>query len=155
MPYSLPSILEQKLQGYAVRTSNLELVKTLGADKVIDYTTEDFSSNGKTYDVIFEAVNKSSFTACMKMLKKDGTYINVTEPLPNARMLWTQLMTSMKLILSRNSPQTPEALNFLKELVESGKLKVVVDRTYASDDIVEAHRYVEKGHKKGNVVITW
>jgi NADPH:quinone reductase-like Zn-dependent oxidoreductase len=130
------------------------LVKSLGAEKVIDYTTEDFSSIGDRYDVIFEAVNKSSFTDCMKLLKKDGTYINVTEPLPNARMLWTQITTRKKLLLSRNSPETAEALNFLKDLVESGKLKVVIDRTYTFADIVEAHRYVEKGHKKGNVVIT-
>ncbi|NWQ42731.1 NAD(P)-dependent alcohol dehydrogenase [Bacillus sp. EB106-08-02-XG196] len=135
-------------------TTNVELVKSLGADKVIDYTTEDFSSNGETYDVIFEAVNKSSFTDCMKLLKKDGTYINVTEPLPSARMLWTQLTTRKKLILSRNSPETPEALNFLKELVESRKLKVVIDRIYPFDEIVEAHQYVGEGHKKGNVVIT-
>ena len=135
-------------------TSNLELVKSLGADKVIDYTKEDFSRNSETYDVIFEAVNKSSFTDCMKLLKKDGTYINVTEPLPNARMLWTQLTTSKKLILSRNSPETPEALNFLKELVENGSVKVVIDRNYRLEEIVEAHRYVEQGHKKGNVVIT-
>ncbi|WHX98418.1 NAD(P)-dependent alcohol dehydrogenase [Neobacillus sp. DY30] len=135
-------------------SSNLELVKSLGADKVIDYTKEDFSSKGETYDVIFEAVNKSQFTDCMKMLKKDGVYINITEPLPNARMLWTQLTTSKKLILSRNSPETADALNYLKELVGSGKLKVVIDRYYTFDEIVEAHRYVEKGHKKGNVVIT-
>lgn len=135
-------------------TTNLELVRSLGANKVIDYTKEDFCSNGETYDVIFEAVNKSSFTDCMKLLKKDGTYINITEPLPNARMLWTQLTTSKKLILSRNSPETAEALNYLKELVESGKLKVVIDRSYTLDEIVEAHGYVEKGHKKGNVVIT-
>jgi NADPH:quinone reductase-like Zn-dependent oxidoreductase len=135
-------------------TSNLALVKSLGADQVIDYTTEDFSSNSETYDVIFEAVNKSSFTNCMKLLKKDGTYINVTEPLPSARMLWTQLTTSKKLILSRNSPETAEALNFLKELVEHGSVKVVIDRNYRFEEIVEAHRYVEQGHKKGNVVIT-
>lgn len=135
-------------------TSNVELVKSLGADKVIDYTTEDFSSNGETYDVIFEAVNKSSFTDCMKLLKRDGTYINVTEPLPSARMLWTQLTTRKKLILSRNSPETAEALNFLKELVENGSVKVVIDRNYAFEEIVEAHRYVEQGHKKGNIVIT-
>ncbi|MEH6995908.1 NAD(P)-dependent alcohol dehydrogenase [Neobacillus drentensis] len=135
-------------------TSNLELVKSLGADKVIDYTKGDFSSNSETYDVIFEAVNKSFFTDCMKLLKKDGTYINVTEPLPSARMLWTQLTTSKKLILSRNSPETAEALNFLKELVENGSVKVVIDRNYRFEEIVEAHSYVEQGHKKGNVVIT-
>ncbi|PFN76545.1 NAD(P)-dependent alcohol dehydrogenase [Bacillus sp. AFS076308] len=134
-------------------TTNLELVKSLGADKVIDYTAEDFSSTDETYDVIFEAVNKSSFSACMKLLKKDGTYINITEPLPSVRMLWTQLTSGKKILLSRNSPETSEALNFLKELVEAGKLKVVIDRSYEFKEIVEAHRYVEKGHKKGNVVI--
>ncbi|WP_264740581.1 NAD(P)-dependent alcohol dehydrogenase [Cytobacillus firmus] len=134
-------------------TTNLELVKSLGADKVIDYTAEDFSSTGETYDVIFEAVNKSPFSACMKLLKNKGTYINVTEPLPSAQMLWTKLTGSKKLLLSRNSPETSESLNFLKELVEMGKLKVVIDRYYSFDEIVEAHRYVEKGHKKGNVVI--
>ncbi|MFP3122335.1 NAD(P)-dependent alcohol dehydrogenase [Ectobacillus funiculus] len=135
-------------------TANVELVKSLGADKVIDYTAEDFSSKGETYDVIFEAVDKSSFSACMKSLKKDGTYINVTVPLPGARMLWTKLTSSKKLILGQNSPENSEALNFLKELVEAGKLKVVIDRYYTFEEIVEAHRYVEKGHKKGNVVIT-
>ncbi|USK35465.1 NAD(P)-dependent alcohol dehydrogenase [Bacillus sp. F19] len=135
-------------------TANLELVKSLGADQVIDYTREDFSSKGETYDVIFEAVGKSSFSACMKSLKKDGTYLSVTVPLPGFRMLWTKLTSSKKLILSQNSPENSEALNFLKELVEAGKLIVVIDRYYAFEEIVCAHRYVEKGHKKGNVVIT-
>jgi NADPH:quinone reductase-like Zn-dependent oxidoreductase len=134
-------------------TSNLEMVKSLGADKVIDYTAEDFSSTGETYDVIFEAVNKSSSSACMKSLKKCCIFINTTEVLPDISMLWTKLTSSKKLLLSRNSPETSEALNFLKELVERGKLKVVIDRYYEFDEIVEAHRYVEKGHKKGNVVI--
>ncbi|MFE4349758.1 NAD(P)-dependent alcohol dehydrogenase [Peribacillus butanolivorans] len=135
-------------------TTNLELVKSLGADQVIDYAREDFSSKGETYDVIFEAVDKSSYSACMKSLKKDGTYINVTVPLPGVRMLWTKLTSNRKLILGQNSPENSEALNFLKELVETGMLKVVIDRYYAFEEIVEAHRYVEKGHKKGNVVIT-
>ncbi|MEY8350970.1 NAD(P)-dependent alcohol dehydrogenase [Bacillus cereus] len=132
---------------------NVELVKSLGADKVIDYTTKDFSTTDETYDVIFEAVNKSSFSDCIKLLKKDGTYINVVEPLPSVRMLWTKVTSSKKLILGRNSSETSEALDFLKELVETGKVKAVIDRCYALEEIVEAHRYVEKGHKKGNVVI--
>ncbi|MGX6445704.1 NAD(P)-dependent alcohol dehydrogenase [Neobacillus sp. K501] len=132
---------------------NVDLVTSLGADKVIDYTAEDFSSSSETYDVIFEAVDKSSFSACMKSLKKGGTYVNVTVPLPNARMVWTKLTSGKKLILSQNSPETSEALESLKDLVESGKLKVVIDRSYEFEEIVEAHRYVEKGHKKGNVVI--
>jgi NADPH:quinone reductase-like Zn-dependent oxidoreductase len=134
-------------------TANVDLVKSLGADKVIDYTAEDFSRSGESYDVIFEAVNKSSFSACMKSLKKDGTYINITEPLPSFEMIWTNITSRKKLVLSRNSPETPEALDFLKELVEKGKMKVVIDRSYAFEEIIEAHRYVEKGHKKGNVVI--
>jgi NADPH:quinone reductase-like Zn-dependent oxidoreductase len=135
-------------------TTNVDLVKSLGADKVIDYTAEDFSSQGVRYDVIFEAVDKSSFSTCMKSLKKDGTYINVTVPLPDVRMLWTKLTSSRKLILSRNSPENFEALDFLKERIEEGKLKVVIDRVYAFEEIVDAHRYVEQGHKKGNVIIT-
>lgn len=135
-------------------TSNLEMVKSLGADKVIDYTKEDFTKCGEKYDVIFEAVDKSSFSACVKALKIDGTYINVTTPLPSMRMLWTKLTSSKKLVTGQNSPETAEDLNFLKELVEAGVIKVVIDRSYTLEQIVEAHNYVDKGHKKGNVVIT-
>lgn len=134
-------------------TRNVQLVKSLGADQVIDYTAQDFSGIDEAYDVIFEAVNKSSFSACMKVLKKDGIYINVTEPLPSVEMLWTKLTSKKKILLSRNSPETAEALNFLKELVEMGKLKIVIDRYYDFDEIIEAHKYVEKGHKRGNVVV--
>jgi NADPH:quinone reductase-like Zn-dependent oxidoreductase len=134
-------------------TTNLELVRSLGADEVIDYTKEDFSSTGETYDVIFEAVGKSSLSACMKSLKKDGTYINIAG-LPGVGMLWTKMTSKKKLILGQNSPETAEALNFLKALVEDGKLKVVIDRGYTFEQIVEAHMYVDQGHKKGNVVIT-
>ncbi|WP_394232010.1 NAD(P)-dependent alcohol dehydrogenase [Niallia oryzisoli] len=135
-------------------TSNLEWVKSLGADQVIDYTMEDFSSAEESYTIIFEAVNKSSFSACNRSLKKGGTYINITEPLPTIHMLWTTFSNRKKIIMSQNAPETPEALNFLKEIIESGKLNVVIDRTYSFEKIVEAHQYVEKGHKKGNVVIT-
>jgi NADPH:quinone reductase-like Zn-dependent oxidoreductase len=135
-------------------TANLELVRSLGADKVIDYTTEDFSKNGEIYDVIFVAVDKSSFSACMKSLKKDGIYLNVTTPLPSIQMLWTKMTSNKKLMLGENPPESAEDLAFLKELVEAGKLKPVIDRRYRLEQIVEAHRYVDKGHKKGNVVIT-
>jgi NADPH:quinone reductase-like Zn-dependent oxidoreductase len=135
-------------------TTNLELVKSLGADKVIDYTVEDFSTKGEMYDVILEAVDKSSFSACMKVLKEDGIYLNVTVPVPGIRMLWTKLTSSKKLMLGENLPKSAEDLIFLKELVEAGKLKPVIDRYYPLEQIVEAHRYVDKGHKKGNVVIT-
>ena len=128
-------------------SSNLEWVKSLGADKAIDYTASDFSTIDGAYDVIFEAVNKSAFSDCMKLLKADGTYINIVEPLPSAQMLWTKLTSRKKLILSQNAPETSEALNFLKELVENGKIKVVIDRQYNFAEIIEAHIYVEKGIK--------
>jgi NADPH:quinone reductase-like Zn-dependent oxidoreductase len=134
--------------------TNVELVKSLGADKVIDYTAEDFSNNGETYDVIFEAIDKSSFSACMKSLKKEGIYLNVTTPLPSIQMLWTKMTSSKKLFLGENPPEKAEDLALLKELVEAGKIKPVIDRGYPLERIVEAHRYVDKGHKKGNVVIT-
>ena len=85
-------------------TANLELVKTLGADKVIDYTQEDFSETGETYDVIFEAVDKSSFSACMKALKDGGTYLNVTTPFPSLQMIWTKMRTNKKIMLGENPP---------------------------------------------------
>ena len=135
-------------------TANLDMVKSLGADKVIDYTVEDFSTNGETYDVIFEAVDKSSFSACMRSLKQDGVYLNITAPLPGMRMLWTQLTSSKKIILSQNSPEHAEALIFLKAIVEAEKIKPVIDRRYPLEQIVEAQKYIDKGHKKGNVVIT-
>ncbi len=135
-------------------TTNLEMVKSLGADKVIDYTKEDFTQSGETYDVIFDAVDKSSFSACMRSLKEEGIYLNATVPLPSIQMLWAKMTTSKKVMLGENVPEKAEDLTFLKELVEAGKIKPVIDRSYPLEQIVEAHRYVDKGHKKGNVVIT-
>ena len=135
-------------------TTNLELVKSLGADKVIDYTKEDFTKNGETYDVIFDTVGKSSFSGCMRSLKKEGIYLHaVATPAVMLRMRWASMMSSKKLIGGTAIPDT-ENLIFLKELVEAGKIKPVIDRRYPLEQIVEAHRYVDKGHKKGNVVIT-
>ena len=135
-------------------TTNLEMVKSLGADKVIDYTKEDFAQSGETYDVIFETVDKSSFSACMKSLKKKGIYLNITVPLPGIRMLWTKMTSSKRLMLGENVPEKAEYLIFIKELVEAGKIKPVIDRRYPFEQIAEAHRYVDTGRKKGNVVIT-
>ena len=135
-------------------TANLELAKSLGADKVIDYTVEDFSTQSETYDVVIEAVNKSSFSACMRVLKEDGIYVNVTEPLPSFQMLWVKMRSNKRVMLGENAPERTDDLIFIKELVETEKLKPVIDRSYPINQIVEAHRYVEKGHKKGNVVLT-
>ena len=135
-------------------TTNIELVKSLGADKVIDYTREDFTQSGETYDVVFDAVGKSSFSGCMRSLKKEGFYLQtVAAPALSVRMQWTSMTSSKKLIGGTASGKT-EDLIFLRELIEAGKIKSVVDRRYPLEQIAEAHRYVDKGHKKGNVVIT-
>ena len=135
-------------------TRNLELVKSLGADTVIDYTKDDFTKNGETYDVIFDTVGKSPFSGCMRSLKKEGTYLHaVVTPALGVRMRWNSMMTGKKLIGGLAAPET-ENLIYLKECVEAGKIKPVIDRRYPLEQLVEAHRYVDKGHKKGNVVIT-
>jgi NADPH:quinone reductase-like Zn-dependent oxidoreductase len=135
-------------------TTNLEMVKSLGADKVIDYTKEDFTESGETYDVVFDAVRKTSFSRCKSSLKKKGFYLSTDMGLALIlQMLWTSIIGNKK-VISGVASHTSEDLVFLKELIEAGKLKPVIDRRYPLEQIVEAHRYVETGHKKGNVVIT-
>lgn len=135
-------------------TSNLELVKYLGADKVIDYTAANFTKNFEIYDVIFIAVDKLSFSTCMRFLKEEGTYLNVTTPVKSIPMLWTSMTSNQKLMIGEKPSEKADDLIFLKELVEKGKITPVIDRRYPLEQIVEAHRYVDQGHKKGNVVIT-
>jgi NADPH:quinone reductase-like Zn-dependent oxidoreductase len=140
-------------------TANLEMVKSLGADKVIDYTQEDFSKSGETYDIIFDAVSKSSFSRCKGSLTQKGVYLSTVPALPILlQMLWTSKIGSKKAVFSATGLRpVPERQIFLKELIElieAGKVKTVIDRRYPFEQIAEAHRYVEKGHKKGNVVIT-
>jgi len=135
-------------------TTKLELVKSLGADKVIDYTKEDFTKNGRTYDIIFDTVGKSPVSGCRRSLKKNGFYLFTTFGLPKlVQILWLS-MTSSKRVFMGTLKGRAEDLIFLKELIEAGKIKPVIDRRYPLEQIVEAHRYVDKGHKKGNVVIT-
>lgn len=139
--------------------TNLELVKSLGADKVIDYTIEDFSKNGETYDIIFDAVGKSSFSSCKKSLKPSGIYLStVLTAGIMFNMLWTSIFGSKKAKITfaglRPAKEKSKDLIFLKELAESGIIEPVIDRSYPLDHVVEAHSYVDKGHKKGNVVLT-
>ena len=115
-------------------TSNVELVKSLGANKVIDYTKEDFTQSGEFYDIIFNAVGKKKIKLqCKKALAKNGKHITVDDGSPTLHI---------------------EDLIFLNGLIEKGQIKAVIDRCYLLDQIVEAHRYVDQGHKKGNVIIT-
>lgn len=135
-------------------TTNLELVKSLGADAVIDYTQEDFTQNGETWDVILETVGKRSFSACKKALKKDGLCLLVAAGLPEfLNVLWTAIIGGKKAI-GGVSPERKEDLRFLKSLIEAGDLKPVIDKHYPFEQLPEAHRYAEKGHKKGNVAVS-
>lgn len=136
-------------------TTNLEMVESLGADEVIDYTEEDFTERGETYDIIFDTVGKSPFSDCVRSLKQDGFYLRAFHvgPSPIVWGLWTS-MTSGKKVVGGTAVENAEDLLFLKGLIEAGKIRPVVDRRYPLERIVDAHRYVERGHKKGNVIIT-
>jgi len=135
-------------------TANLELVQSLGADKVIDYTREDFVKNGQTYDIVFDAVAKRTFSECRSSLNQKGIYLSTVLTIPLLmQMLWTSMIGSKKARFAI-PPLRIEDLNFLKDLIEAGKVKSVIDRCYPLSQTAEAHSYVEKGHKKGNVVIT-
>jgi NADPH:quinone reductase-like Zn-dependent oxidoreductase len=130
------------------------LVKSLGADKVIDYTKEDFTSNGETYDIVFDAIGASSFSRCKGSLKQGGIYLLSVPTLAILfQMLWTSMIGDKKAVLGVPAGST-EDLAFLKELLEAGKLRPVIDRRYPLEQIAEAHQYVDTGRKKGNVVIT-
>lgn len=136
-------------------TANLELVKSLGADHVIDYTREDFTKNHDSYDIIFDTVGKSSFSRSKQALKQDGLFLTIEMTFDILwQMLWTKFSRKKAILGLAGLNQEKEQLMFLKELVESGKLKPVTDRSYPLSDIAEAHRYVDTGRKKGNVVIT-
>lgn len=134
-------------------TANVELVRSLGADRVIDYTQEDFTRNGEMYDVVFDAAGKTTFAQCEGSLKANGYYLSTVMVLPEIEGLWLSLTTGKKAI-GGTAPTQAEPLAFLKELFEAGRLKPVIDRCYPLEQMVEAHRYVDQGHKRGNVVIT-
>lgn len=134
-------------------SANIALVQSIGADKVIDYTKEDFTQNGEIYDVIFDTVNAISVSRSLKSLSKNGIMIlsaaGMSEMLQD---LWIS-MTSNKKVMTGVISHTGKDIVFLKGLIEAGQLKPVIDKTYSLEQIAEAHAYVEKGHKKGNVAI--
>jgi NADPH:quinone reductase-like Zn-dependent oxidoreductase len=135
-------------------TKNLEIVKSLGADRVIDYTQEDFTKNGQTYDVIFDAVGKHSFRRCKGSLKRGGSYL-ATDGFRNLMLaLWTSRFGDKKVIFKIPPRYTKKDVLFLKEIIEAGKYRAVIDRCYPLEDVVEASRYVETEQKIGNVVLT-
>ena len=135
-------------------TPRLEFVKALGADKVIDYTREDFTKNGETYDLIFDILGKSSFSKCQNSLQPNGIYLLASF---KTRQLFQMLRTSKttgKKVICALSSENRKDLIFIKELVEAGKIKSIIDKCYPLEQTAEAHRYVEKGCKAGSVIIT-
>ncbi|MBF2707863.1 NAD(P)-dependent alcohol dehydrogenase [Flavobacterium soyangense] len=137
-------------------TSNIDLVKSIGADKVMDYTKEDFTKNGKTYDVIFDTVNKIVISESVKSLNVNGKLILSAAGISEMfHGLFVSMTSSRRIkVVTGVASHTADDINFLKVLIESGELKSVIDRTYSLEQMAEAHTYVEKGHKKGSVVIT-
>ncbi len=136
-------------------TEKLDMLRSIGADSVIDHTKEDFTKNGETYDVIFDVVGKGPFFRSIRSLNKHGTLLLANNGLvvPKFQGLWTS-MTSSKRVISKMAGEKKEDLVFLKELIEAGKISAVIDRRYPLEQTAEAHRYVDTGRKKGNVVIT-
>jgi len=134
-------------------TPRLGFVKALGADKVIDYTQEDFTRNGETYDVIFDILGKSPFGRSKKSLKPTGVYLLASFKVKQlAQMLWTKVVGGPKVICALSS-EKPEDLAYIKELIEAGQYKVIVDKRYRMEQAAEAHRYAEAGQKTGSVII--
>ena len=138
--------------------TNLDMVKSLGADKVIDYTSDNFTENGERYDIIFDVANKTSFYRCKNSLTKNGIYLNPVLKISSLfQMVWTKIFSKKKVMFSATGLRSIEIrkafLKKLTELFEKGKLKTVIDRRYSLEQIVEAHTYIESGNKKGNVIV--
>jgi NADPH:quinone reductase-like Zn-dependent oxidoreductase len=132
----------------------MEMLRSISAEHVIDYTQEDFTQNGETYDVIIDVVGKKLFSRRLKSLTQNGHCFLANAGLSHMLLgLWISMTSSKKVILG-SADQTREDLLFLKELIEAGKLKPVIDRSYPLEQAAEAHRFVETGKKKGNVVLT-
>ncbi len=138
-------------------TEKLDMLRSIGADHVIDYTQQDFTKRGETYDVIFDVVGKSSFSRSVRALTQNGCYLLGNPRLSQTvRGRWTSRRSSKRVIArtARAASEITEDLNSLTELIEAGKIQSVIDRRYPLEQVAEAHRYVDTGHKKGNVVVT-
>jgi NADPH:quinone reductase-like Zn-dependent oxidoreductase len=134
-------------------TAKLDMLRSIGADHVVDYTQEDFTKSGEIYDVIFDVIGKMSMSRSKRSLRQNGTYLLANPASQMVQGLWTRMTSNKKVVMQTSSASIAD-LNFLRGLIEEGKIKAVIDRTYPLEQIVEAHRYVDKGGKKGNVVIT-
>jgi len=135
-------------------TGNVDLMKSLGADHVIDYTQEDFTQNGEKYDVVFDTVGKSPLRKALKSLNESGYLLLASAGIGTMIGTSVKSLFIKKKIVSGVIKETVKDMNFFKQLIEKGSLKAVIDRTYPLDQIAEAHAYVDKGHKKGNVIIS-
>lgn len=135
-------------------TKNMALVTSLGADKVVDYTKEDFAKNGEKYDIIFDTVGKSSFAHCRNALKKEGKYVSTVMTLKLVLQSFISNLGTKKKVIAAMSINKTEALNSIRTLIEKGKLRTIIDKQFPLEKLREAHLYVEKGHKRGNVVIS-
>jgi NADPH:quinone reductase-like Zn-dependent oxidoreductase len=135
-------------------TANLELVRSLGADKVIDYTKDDFAKNGESYDIIVDTAGTAPFSRSKASLKQGGRLLQVVGTLPDLLEIPWVAVTTNKKVIAGPAGDRAEDLRFLTKLAESGELRPVVERVYPFEQIAEAHRLVDTGHKKGNIVIT-
>ena len=152
------SVQFAKLYGAEVtgvdHTEKLDMLRSIGADHVIDYTKEDFTKNGQKYDVIIDTFDKSPFSGSLRSLNENGIYLNANPGLFDRIWMRWALKNSNKKVITWTGGYSTKNLLDLKELIEAGKIKPVIDRRYPLEQIAEAHRYVDEGHKKGNVVIT-
>lgn len=135
-------------------TNRVDFVEALGADKVIDYTKEDFTKSDQKYDLIFDILGRTGFAKCKNSLAENGKYVLISFKVKQLlQMMWTSFFGSKK-VMCVLSPQKPEELLAVSKMIEEGKLKSIIDKTFPLDQVAEAHKYVEQGNKKGNVVIT-
>lgn len=152
------SVQFAKLYGAEVtgvdHTSKLDMLRSIGADHVIDYSKEDYTKNGKKYDVIIDTFDKSPFAGSLRSLNENGVYLNANPGVFDRIWMGWALMNSNKKVVTWTGDYSTKNLLALKGLIESGKIKPVIDRSYPLEQIAEAHRYVDEGHKKGNIVIT-